>query len=99
LIIRSSLLDKVVYDPNFRHKYEDMDHCFQARKAGYKVLYIPDAVICHHLEVENKFAFSKALVDHVRSMTRYLVKDYARMIAMKTLRTWPELDATTGGGQ
>ncbi len=90
LIIRTSLLDKVVYDPNFRHKYEDMDHCFQARKAGYKVLYIAEALICHHLEVENKFDFSKALVDHIRSMTRYLVKDYLKMIALKAIGKWPE---------
>ncbi len=90
LIIRTSLLDEVVYDSNFRHKYEDMDHCFQARKAGYKVLYIPEALICHHLEVENKFDFSKALVDHIRSMGRYLFKDYVKMIALKAIGKWPE---------
>ena len=99
LIIRTSLLKEVVYDASFRHKYEDMDHCFQARKAGYKVLYIPDAVICHHLEVENKFDFSKALVDHVRSMTRYMVKDYLRMVILKMLKKWPEHDEIEGAGQ
>jgi len=90
LIIRRSLLDAVVYDPNFRHKYEDVDHCFQARKAGYKVLYVPEAVICHHLEVENNFSFSKSLLDHMHSMARYLTKDYLKMIAMKAIRKWPE---------
>ena len=90
LIIRTSLLKEVVYDPRFRHKYEDVDHCFQARKAGYKVLYIPEALICHHLEVENKFGFSKALADHIHSMGRYLVKDYLKMMALKVIGKWPE---------
>ena len=62
-----------------------------ARKSGYKVLYVPEAVICHHLEVENNFSLSKSLIDHIHSMGRYLVKDYMTMIAMKALKRWPEL--------
>ncbi len=91
LVIRSSLLDTIGYlDEAFFYLYEDIDHCFQARRKGYKVLYIPEAVICHHLEREERPLFSKTLRIHIRSIRRYLLKDYAKMVALKALRKWPE---------
>ncbi len=91
LVIRTSLLDKIGYlDEGFFYLYEDIDLCYQARKKGYKVLYIPDAVICHHLEREERPLFSKTLRIHLRSIRRYLFKDYLNMLALRALRKWPE---------
>jgi len=91
LMIRASVLDKVGYlDEAFFYLYEDIDLCFQARRLGYKVLYIPDAVICHHLEREERPLFSKTLRIHLRSIRRYLFKDYLKMIVLRALRKWPQ---------
>ncbi len=91
LVIRSSVLDELGYlDEAFFYLYEDIDLCFQARKRGYKVLYIPEAVICHHLEREERPLFSKTLRTHLRSIRRYLVKDYLNMLFLRASRKWPE---------
>jgi GT2 family glycosyltransferase len=91
LVIRASALEEIGYlDEAFFYLYEDIDLCFQARKKGHKVLYIPDAVICHHLEREERPLFSKTLRVHIRSISRYLVKDYLNMLTLRALRKWPE---------
>ncbi len=90
LMIRASALEEIGYfDEGYFYLYEDIDLCFQARRKGYKVLYIPDAVICHHLEREERTIFSKTLKIHLRSIGRYLLKDYLALIALKARRKWP----------
>lgn len=91
LVIRREALDRIgCFDESFFYLYEDIDFCFQARRLGYKVLYIPQAVICHHLEREERPIFSKTLRTHLRSIRRYLVKDYARLLGLKVTGKWPQ---------
>ncbi len=48
LLIRKSVLNKIGgFDPSFFLYFEDVDLCFRARKAGYKVLFYPEAEIIH----------------------------------------------------
>ncbi|MEW6443437.1 MAG: glycosyltransferase family 2 protein [bacterium] len=90
LIIRASVLKEIgLFDEGFFYLYEDVDLCFRARRAGYKVLYVPEAVICHHLEREDRPLFSRTLKVHVRSVGRYLLKDYFSMVRLKAARRWP----------
>ena len=92
LMIRTSALEEIGYlDDEFFYLYEDIDHCFQARKHGHKVLYIPEAEICHHCERgEDASIFAKTLWVHLRSIRRYLIKDYLKMVKMKALGKWPD---------
>lgn len=48
--IRRSVLEDVGYfdEAFFPAYYEDADFCFRAREAGYKVVYIPRALVIHH---------------------------------------------------
>jgi GT2 family glycosyltransferase len=90
LLIRASALERIgLFDEAYFYLYEDIDLCFRARMGGYKVLYIPDAVICHHLEREERSIFSKTLWVHLRSIRRYLVRDYLRMVRLKVRGKWP----------
>ena len=90
LMIRASVLEEIgLFDEAYFYLYEDIDLCFRARMAGYKVLYIPDAVICHHLEREERSILSKTLWIHLRSIRRYLVRDYLRMVGLKARGKWP----------
>jgi hypothetical protein len=90
LAIRASVLEKIgLFDEAFFYLYEDVDFCFRARAAGFKVLYIPSAVICHHLEREDRPVFSKTLGTHLRSIRRYLLRDYLLMLKLKAVRQWP----------
>jgi len=77
LIIRHSVLDRLGhFDEGFFYLYEDIDLCFRAKKLGMKVLYIPQAEVIHYLERERKSIFHPRIRVHIRSILRYLRKDY-----------------------
>jgi len=91
LVIRREALARIgCFDERFFYLYEDIDLCFQARRHGYKVIYIPQAVICHHLEREERPLFAKTLRTHLRSIRRYLLKDYVRLLGLKATGKWPQ---------
>jgi GT2 family glycosyltransferase len=77
LITRKRALEELGgFDERFFYLYEDIDLCFRAKRMGMKVLYIPKAVVTHFLERERKGLFHRRILSHVKSITRYLVKDY-----------------------
>ena len=48
LLVRRELIDQVgLFDPRFFLYFEELDHCFAARKAGWKVMYYPDTQVVH----------------------------------------------------
>jgi hypothetical protein len=77
LIIRRSVLDDLgLFDEGYFYLYEDIDLCFRAKHLGMKVLYIPQAEVIHYLEREQKSIFHPRIFIHIRSILRYLRKDY-----------------------
>jgi GT2 family glycosyltransferase len=79
LIIRSEALDKLgLFDEGFFYLYEDIDICFRAKIMGMKVLYIPQSEVIHYLERERKSIFHSRILVHLRSIFRYLAKNYIR---------------------
>ena len=77
LIIRKDALRAIGgFDEKFFYLYEDIDFCYRAKRLGKGVLYIPSAVICHHLEREARSIFNRTIFIHIRSILRYLVLDY-----------------------
>ena len=49
MLIRRAVIDQVGYfDEQFFAYQEDADYCFQARKAGWKVYYFPNARVTHY---------------------------------------------------
>jgi GT2 family glycosyltransferase len=77
LIIRRTTLEAIgLFDEGFFYLYEDIDLCFRARTGGFKVLYEPAAVVTHFLPRERKGLFHGRIGVHVRSIARYLLKDY-----------------------
>lgn len=77
LIVRQRCVPKMgVFDEGFFYLYEDIDLCFQAKKEGFKVLYDPRATVTHFLRRERRGLFHGAIKVHLRSILRYLLKDY-----------------------
>ncbi len=74
------------FDEAYRYMYEDYDYCFKAHRIGKKVLYIPQAEIVHFLEREGKSVFHKMIGRHVRSLFRYLSRDYYPHIWLRRKR-------------
>lgn len=76
-IIRKTALDRVgLFDEGFFYLYEDIDLCFRMKKAGLKILYDPKAVVTHFLPRERKGILHERIRIHLRSILRYLLKDY-----------------------
>lgn len=64
------LLDeKIFYAP------EDVDYCLRVWKAGYRILYVPEASVIHHTqEISRGLKLNKAKVEHVKGLAYYFFK-------------------------
>src|SRR5207248_73201 len=50
MLLRGAALERVgVLDPEFFAYHEDLDWCIRARRAGYRVAYVPRAVVSHRM--------------------------------------------------
>ena len=92
-IIRLSLLDSVgLLDENYFAYYEEIDFCFRAKDQGYRVAYINDSKILHHvghssnsaiksyLKTRNKLYFYRTILNFTPQFflvtSTLLVKDF-----------------------
>lgn len=65
------------FDEGFFMYAEDMDWCLRAQQSGWKVYYVPDAVIVHHIgRSSDQRPFPMVVAFH-RSMARFYLKHYA----------------------
>lgn len=47
-LIRRKVIDQIgLFDPRYFLYYEEIDHCFAAKKAGWEVVYYPDTTVVH----------------------------------------------------
>lgn len=77
--IRRSFLQQVGggLDPLFPFYYEDCDICHQARRLGYRVLYVPSSVALHHESASLGRGSHRYLFQLHRGRFRYLLKNGA----------------------
>lgn len=75
-IIRREVIEQIGYfDDTFYFGFEDVDFCFRAKKAGWKVQYIPSAVIIHHVQ-RKSLGFNTLSWEHFKSGVRFWWKHY-----------------------
>jgi hypothetical protein len=49
-LIKSEVIRKIgLFEPKFFLTFEDTDLCFRARKAGYRLFYVPKGVVWHKI--------------------------------------------------
>jgi GT2 family glycosyltransferase len=66
------------FDPGYFMYGEDMDLCFKVRKAGLKVIYVPQAEVIHHGGGSSRKQFSKFSVVLMReSVAHYLKTNFS----------------------
>ena len=78
LAVRKAVLKDVGYfdEAFFPAYYEDADFCFRAREAGYKIVYVPRAVVLHHESStlgRDSYNYHRAM--H-RNRLRFILKRY-----------------------
>jgi GT2 family glycosyltransferase len=75
MMARRETLKKIgFFDVNFFMYLEDIDLCFQAKKAGLKVVYFPEAQVIHHHMASTKKDPSRAIVNELKSLIYYFKK-------------------------
>ena len=79
MLIRRELVDEIGYlDEGFFAYQEDADFCFRARKAGWKVYYVPEAQITHYGGLGGSGVDPyRSIVEWHRSYWRYYRKNLA----------------------
>ena len=77
LAVKRSVLEQIgLFDEGYFLYYEDVDLCLRARRAGYRVVYIPAAWLTH-LESATTVKGSTAYLEHfTRGRWRFILKNY-----------------------
>jgi GT2 family glycosyltransferase len=80
MLIRREVVEQIGYlDERFFAYQEDADYCFQARKAGWKVIYFPEVKIIHYGGRGGTRVFPlQAILEWHRSYWLYYRKNFAR---------------------
>lgn len=90
LLVRREVLERVGgLDERLRIHYNDFDWCLRIREAGYKVFFVHDAEIVHHLQattkVENRHL--ELQPELVRNLFDYFRKHYGEA-GVRWVRAW-----------
>ncbi len=109
LMIRKKVVEEIgLLDERFFMYGEELDWCLRAKRAGWSVVYCPDAQIVHYKGESTKYNSRKATIEFYRAMYLFHKKHFARNysplmngviytgIAFKALLAWRQFLLPTG---
>ena len=74
--VKKTVIDKVgVFDDLYFMYCEDVDWCYRAGKAGFKITYVPTAIVTHKIGSSSSQVANKMIVRFHRSMLRFYRKN------------------------
>jgi len=80
LIRRKALNKDAIFDERFFLYFEDVDLCYNMRKNGWKVYYVPDAIMMHHhIRDSAQGGFNRAKFEHLKSFIKFYFKHQGKM--------------------
>lgn len=75
LMVRRSLLEQIgLLDEGYFMYIEDVDLCQRVHRAGYKVVYFPEATVIHHIGRSSSTLPGRSIIARHRSMWHYYRK-------------------------
>lgn len=78
MLFSKKLIEKIgLFDENFFFYFEDIDFCFRSKKAGFKVVYCPRALLWHKgsaTSFQNSKSRLRSLYHHHKSRQLFLLK-------------------------
>ncbi len=84
-IARADMLRKIgLFDEKFFMYYEDVDFCFRAQLAGYKVRYTPKAIAYHKLSASTNKVPGLAVYNTFKNLPMLYVKNMPRELWLAT---------------
>lgn len=79
LLVRREVINKIgLLDESFFMYGEDLDWCYRAKEAGFKVMYVPVTTVIHHKGSSSRKAPHKALYEFHRAMEIFYDKHYRK---------------------
>lgn len=91
LIIRRQMTDRVgVFDPNYFLYYEEVDLCLRAKKDGWRVQLVPEALVVHYGGRSTSRYLTFSLVASFKSRYYYFRK-HSSPEQYHTVRSWIRL--------
>jgi len=83
LMVRREAADEVgLLDERFFMYSEEEDWCFRLKRAGWRVMYVPDAVIVHYRGMSTRQRSTEMLIELYRSKLKFFAKNYGRPAAV-----------------
>lgn len=77
LMLRRTALEQVgLYDEDFFMYGEDLDLCYRLKQAGWRVMYLPEAVVLHYKGQSSRQRSSAMIREFHRSMWIFFEKHY-----------------------
>jgi GT2 family glycosyltransferase len=77
MILRREALKEVgIFDEDYFIFVEDTDLCYRMRKKGWKVYFISNAVVFHHLGVTREHFWKTTVLNHNLGMFKFFKKHY-----------------------
>ncbi len=82
LMVRRQVIDQVgPFDEGFFMYSEELDLCRRAKRQGWRVVYVPDALVIHHEGKSSEQVVAARHVHFNRSKVRYFEKHHGRAAA------------------
>ncbi len=79
MLVRRELFERIgLLDERFWAYCEDVDLCWRAWQAGFKVLFCPNAVIVHKIGRSSDQRLVASLIQHHKSMWLFYLKNYRK---------------------
>lgn len=72
-----------LFDEEYFMYVEDLDLCYTMHQAGWKVFYVPSAVVKHHVGQSSELRSPQMILEHHRSLYRFISKNsrgYQRLL-------------------
>ena len=82
MLIRRDVISQIGgLDEGFAWGYEDIDFCLRARRAGWRVQYVPAARVVHQWGASQRLAPAPTILKAIAGRRRYFEKHYGRFTA------------------
>lgn len=89
LVVRREVFEKVGgFDEGFFMYAEDVDWCYRIKQAGWRVVYLPEAKILHHIGKSTRLVPYAMTYQRHRSMWRFYRKHYSRGVVLVDVATF-----------
>lgn len=75
LVVRREVVEQVgAFDPDFFMYGEEMDWCYRARRAGWRVAYLPEPAVVHVGGASSRPVAGRMFVENLKGRVRFLRK-------------------------